>query len=109
MPVYWIWFAQLKGIQLWAKRQLLETFRDPEELYLADEKALKEFPKEVTEALQDKDLRESKQIYDRCVQKGIGILTFADAAFPESLRYIEDPPMVLYFKVHNFLDCWCSL
>ena len=98
MPVYWIWFAQLKGIQLWAKRQLLETFRDPEELYLADEKALKEFSQEVTEALQDKDLTESKQIYDRCVQKGIGILTFADATFPESLRYIEDPPMVLYFK-----------
>lgn len=98
MPVYWIWFAELKGINLFTKRQLLEKFRDPEELFRLEEKALKAFPKEVIDALQNKDLTESKQIMDRCRQKGIGILTFADAAYPESLRYIEDPPLVLYFK-----------
>ena len=98
MPVYWIWFAQLKGISLFIKRQLLEIFRDPEEVFLAEEKALAAFPKEAAEALQNKDLTESKQIYDRCIQKGIGILTFLDAAYPESLRNIEDPPMVLYYK-----------
>ena len=61
MPVYWIWFAQLKGINLWTKRQLLEAFHDPEELFLAEEKALQTFPKEVANALQDKDLMQSKQ------------------------------------------------
>ena len=98
MPVYWIWFAQLKGISLFVKRQLLEAFRDPEEVFVAEEKAMQAFPKEVWEALQDKDLTESKQIYDRCLQKGIGILTFADTAYPENLRNIEDPPIVLYYK-----------
>lgn len=98
MPVYWIWFAELKGITAFVKRQLLEVFRDPEEVFLAEEKALAAFPKEVFDALQNKDLTESKQIYDRCLQKGIGILTFADGAYPESLRNIEDPPMVLYYK-----------
>ena len=98
MPIYWIWFAQLKGINLWTKRQLLETFRDPEELFRLEENALRDFPKEVAEALQNRDLSESTEIMNRCRQKGIGILTFADAAYPESLRYIEDPPMVLYFK-----------
>ena len=98
MPVYWIWFAELSGISLRTKRQLLETFLDPEELFRAEEKALTAFPKEVTEALQNKDLAESTEIYRQCLQKGIGILTFADAAYPESLRNIEDPPMVLYFK-----------
>ena len=98
MPVYWIWFAELKGINLSTKRQLLEVFHDPEEIFRLEENALKAFPKEVAEALQNKDLTESKQIMDRCRQKGIGVLSFADAAFPESLRYIEDPPLVLYFK-----------
>ena len=98
MPVYWIWFAQLRGISLWTKRQLLETFQDPEELYLAEEKALHGFPQEVVDALQEKDLTESWQIHSRCAQKGIGILTYGDAAYPEALRNIEDPPMVLYFK-----------
>ena len=88
----------VKGISQWTKRQLLETFRDPEELFRLEEKALQDFPKEVADALQNKDLTESKQIVDQCRQKGFGILTFADAAYPESLRYIEDPPLVLYFK-----------
>ena len=95
MPIYWIWFAELKGISLFGKRQLLETFRDPEELYRADAKAL---PKEVTEALQEKDLTEATRIYDQCQRKNIRILTYQDAAYPERLRNIEDPPMVLYYK-----------
>ena len=53
MPVYWIWFAQLKGISLFVKRQLLEKFRDPEEIYLAEAGA---FPQELREALKEKDL-----------------------------------------------------
>lgn len=95
MPVYWIWFAEIKGISLFVKRQLLETFRDPEEIHLAQEKA---FPKEVAEALQQKDLTEAMAIYQQCVKLGIGILTYADEDYPESLRNIEDPPVVLYFK-----------
>ena len=95
MPVYWIWFAELKGISLFAKRQLLETFHDPEELYRAEEKAL---PKEIAEALQHKDLTEATQIAARCREKNIRILTYLDAAYPERLRNIEDPPMVLYYK-----------
>jgi len=95
LPVYWIWFAQLKGISLFGKRQLLERFGDPEQIYLARET---DFSKEVTEALQEKDLTEAASIYQRCVQLGVGILTYADTAFPEALRNIEEPPMVLYFK-----------
>ena len=53
MPVYWIWFAELKGISLFAKRQLLETFPDPEEIFLTESKA---FPKEIAEVLEEKGL-----------------------------------------------------
>ena len=95
MPVYWIWFAQIKGISLFVKRQLLEKFHDPEEIFLAEEGAL---PKEIAEALQKKDLTEAREIYNRCIQLGISILTYGDTAYPERLRNIEDPPMVLYCK-----------
>lgn len=98
MPVYWIWFAQLKGLSLWQKQQLLEHFYDPEEIYHAQEQLLRAFPKEVVSALEDKDLNEARQILYRCNQRGIGILTCADAAFPQRLRNIEDPPVLLYFK-----------
>lgn len=95
LPVYWIWFAELKGISLFAKRQLLETFRDPEELYRAEERAL---PREAAEALQQKDLTNAKKIYAQCQEKNIRILTYGEDAYPERLRNIEDPPMVLYYK-----------
>ena len=95
MPVYWIWFANLKGLSLHKKRQLLETFKDPEEIYRADGRA---FSEETAQALEEKDLTEAKTIYLQCQQRGIGILAYGDAAYPERLRNIEDPPMVLYFK-----------
>ena len=95
MPVYWIWFAQLKGISLFVKRQLLEKFRDPEEIYLAEAGA---FPQELREALQEKDLTDAMEIERQCSRQNIGIVTYADATYPERLRNIEDPPMVLYFK-----------
>ena len=95
MPIYWIWFAQLKGMSLFVKRQLLETFGDPEELYRADTKPMS---KEIVDALQQKDLTEATEIYGLCLRKDIRILTYGDTAYPERLRNIEDPPMVLYYK-----------
>jgi len=95
LPVYWIWFAKLKGLSLHKKQQLLEHFRDPEEIYLADPKA---FPAEVAQVLAEKDLSEAASIYRECVSLGIGILTYGDADYPKRMRSIEDPPMVLYFK-----------
>ena len=95
MSVYWVWFAELRGISLHKKRQLLDDFRDPEELYLTEPAAL---PADVAEALQEKDLTAAEMICSRCARKDIGILPFTDAAYPEKLRNIEDPPMVLYWK-----------
>lgn len=95
LSVYWVWFAELRGISLPEKRRLLDVYRDPEELYLAEPAAL---PADVAEALQEKDLTEAEMICSRCARKDIGILPFGDAAYPERLRNIEDPPMVLYWK-----------
>ena len=53
MPIYWIWFANLKGMNLQAKQQLLQTYGEPEELWQADPKC---FPGEVAQALEDADL-----------------------------------------------------
>lgn len=98
LPLYWIWFAQLNGISLFDKQRLLQHFSDPEELFAAEEKTLQEIPVAFREALSNHDLTEATQILDQCKQKGIKILTFADTTYPQNLRNIEDPPLVLYFK-----------
>lgn len=96
MPEYWIWFAELKGISPVQKRQLLDTFGDPEELYRAHEKTLKTLPASIVEALGNKDLSVARQILQSCARKSIRVLTYQDADYPEKLRNIEDLPFVLY-------------
>ena len=95
MPVYWIWLANLKGLSIYKKRQLLETFPDPEELWRLNPKAL---PEDVAEALQQKDLSEAMEIYRKCTVLGIGVAGFGDAEYPSRLRTLEDPPIALYYK-----------
>ena len=95
MTVYWIWLAELKGIGLRTKRQLLEMFRDPEEVFLAKPDTL---PPEIAKALEDKDLYAARAIQKTCARQSIGILTYGDEAYPEMLRTLEDPPLVLYYQ-----------
>ena len=95
MTIYWIWLAELKGISLRNKRQLLETFRDPEEIFLAKSDSL---PHEIAKALENKDLSEAKAIQKTCARQNISILTYGDEAYPEMLRTLEDPPLVLYYQ-----------
>ena len=86
MPVYWIWFARLKGMDLLTKHRLLEHYGDPESVFRNGE------------VKGEKDLTEAFQIYERCLKGDIRVLTFGDRDYPRRLRYMEDPPLVLYCK-----------
>ncbi len=101
MLLYWIWLSRLQRITGKMKINLLRTFRDPEELYRADEAALR-FIDGITQkelqSLADKDLTEARQILKTCNDKNIGILTYSDGAYPFRLKNIEEPPLVLYYK-----------
>ena len=98
MPLYWIWFAELRGMSLTAKQQLLTVFHDPEELYMAEETALRELPAQIREALSDRDLTGAREILALCKQRGIKVLTWGEEGYPENLRNIEDPPLLLYWR-----------
>lgn len=99
MQMYWIWFAALQGISLRQKLQLLERFSDPEELYYADtDEDVTLLPPELAQALSDKDLTEARRIVKQCEDLHIHILTYRDTAFPDRLRSIHNPPLVLYYK-----------
>lgn len=97
MLVHWIWYAELKGLSLHEKQNLLQHFRDPEEIYYSD----------VIQDQAQKDLTQAQKILRQCADKGIGILPFLDEAYPEKLRNTYDAPMVLYFK--GVLPDWESI
>lgn len=101
MLLYWIWFAELTGLTCAQKQQLLQHFRDPEEIYHSDTDAFSKLPgmtEKMLEALENKDLTYAQGVLSSCTDKGIGILTLLDENYPAKLRNTYDPPMVLYYK-----------
>jgi len=101
MLAYWVWFAQNPNISGLQKRQLLEHFSDPEELYFAREETLpeeKEAALPLLQKLTDRDLTQAQQIVKDCAKKKIRLLTYRDDAYPRRLRNIDDAPMVLYYR-----------
>ena len=101
MLIYWIWLAHRPGISDRMKRQLLEHFREPEDIFFADEDTLAHvegMTQETRASLADRDLSTAEQILRSCREKKLQILTIQDAAYPKRLKNIADPPLVLYYK-----------
>ncbi len=107
MLTYWLWLQSLPHINIRQKLALLAYFHDPEELYRADSAMCREIT-DLTlagcEALENKDLTAARKLAAQCAQKRIGLLTYGDSAYPERLRNIPDPPLVLYYR--GMLPSW---
>ena len=101
MLLYWVWFAQLNKIPALLKQSMLRHFHDPEEIYHSEEAMLVDvegMTQTAIQALEEKDLAPAQKILEECEQKGIGIVTLHDSAYPTRLRNTADAPVLLYFK-----------
>jgi len=101
MLLHWVWFAQLPRLSELQKRNLLRHFHDPEEIYHCQESAFAAFDwltQPMLEALRNRDLVPAQRILQECEEKGLGIITLQDEAYPPRLRNTADGPAVLYFK-----------
>lgn len=96
MLVHWLWFSLLSGLNGRQKLELLRRCSDPEDLY--HEQRRPDLPEELRHILQNQDLTPAKRIMKQCAEKGISILAFSDSNYPDRLRRIDDPPLVLYCK-----------
>ncbi len=98
--VYWLWLSALKGIGVRTKYRLLEHLGSPEAVFFAEERSYRtlELTEREKKALDDKNLRTAKAIEKACRESRIRILPFGDEEYPERLRAISAPPMVLYVK-----------
>ena len=105
---YWVWLASVDGVRTISLCRVLEHFGGAMEAYFAPEERLSEIedlsPQE-RRALSDRRLERTEQILALCQEKNIRILTLHDAAYPDRLRQIADPPLVLYVRGNlPFLD-----
>ena len=100
MRIHWIWLATRPDLSDRKKRAVLEVFPDPEDAYLADEKALSvlELSAEEMTSLLDKNLTQAEKILEICEEKDIRICVLSDEEYPFRLKNIDDPPLVLYYR-----------
>ena len=101
MIVHWLWLAHRPGLTDYMKAELLRHFSDPEDIYFAQPEAfvhIEGFTTEMARALADKDLSAAEKHLADAMKYKLHILTCRDAAYPQRLKNIPDPPLVLYYK-----------
>lgn len=100
-PLYWIWLSVTLPYGSAALKPLIEVFGDAETVYAAGEEELLRVEgvsfKE-RNALLSKDLSLAQEVANYCLQRGVGVLTYADARYPQKLRDILRTPPVLYYR-----------
>ncbi len=99
--VYWIWLSLAVTPDSRVFKKLISNFAGAKEIYEAE---LYELSKYIgtrssdRSRLAEKDLTEAAKILEFCEKNNVGIVTYADENFPESLREIPTPPVLLYYR-----------
>ncbi len=99
--VYEIWLSLACTPDTATFPKLIEHFESAEEIYLAGDKEIRSVLGSNTSdctRLVDKDLTRAQGVYNFCTSKGVGLLSYYDDEFPESLRSIQTPPVLLYYR-----------
>lgn len=98
---YWIWFSRLENLTPKVLITLLEKFKTPINLFnKTKEQLLKENIKEkYIDKIINPIYRENLNSYIEYMKKNcIDIITIYDKYYPEKLKEIYDPPVILYIK-----------
>lgn len=101
MDKHWIWLSTRKNIGVRSCKTLLEMFGSAEHIYeLTEQDYLNTegFEKRWLKSLCDKSLEKAEEILRSCDEHEVEILPYGREEYPERLRNIPDPPVVLYYK-----------
>lgn len=98
--VYWVWLSSRPELGSRDRFRLLEELGSPEEVYYADPADLTDLglSEAARAALADRSLDEADRILAACDRLDSRILTLRDAEYPDRLRQLYDPPLLLYTK-----------
>ena len=98
---YWLWLSGRKGVAGQVGIRVLNHFGSPERVFFSDPeeyRMIDGLTEQAISSLADKSLNTADRILGDCDRLGIRLLTLQDAAYPERLAAIHQPPMVLYMK-----------
>ena len=98
---YWLWLTTRPGCGIRCCRKLLDRFGTPNDIWKLTRQDLAQVPflqARQIDALTDKDLTHADVILKQCEKQHIAALPLTDARYPEPLRTIPDPPLMLYVR-----------
>lgn len=99
MLAHLLWLAHRPRLSGGLKWQLLQQYGDPERVYFAESyEEMEGLRQEDYESLMDKSLSGAQKILETCLKDHLQILTIEDPRYPEKLKNIWDPPLILYYK-----------
>ena len=99
--LFWIWLSEALGTRCRDFKPLISVYENPYAIFHADEEEIERLvcvSERTKAAILNRDLSAASRILDDCERLGIGVLTFDDDAYPNALRDIKTPPVLLYYK-----------
>lgn len=98
---YWIWLSRIEGLNPKLLNDLLKKYEDPKRIWdktkeeLLQDGVKEKYAKEITNTI----YRQNLDKYLKYIkQNDIEIITIKDKEYPDKLKVIYDPPIVLYIK-----------
>ena len=101
--LYWVWLAEKCGVQTKLFNKLIEKYENPFDIYRLEESEIEQFDgltNNFKDKLSEKNLDASYEILRFCAKNHVDIISYGDSRYPQRLKNIEDPPIVLYCKGH---------
>lgn len=99
---YWIWLSSLSKISPRKRLQMLEYFGDPALIWECTEAELKVLhfctPQMRASITDMQGRKELPRLIDEISKCDADVITMKDSLYPESLKNISDPPVVLYCR-----------
>ncbi len=94
--VYYIWLQTVCGICSTVYLKLFERFSSAKEIYDCEDFSFLQGKYSCEDKLPKKDLSIAFEVYKKCKNNSIHIISYHDEMFPDSLRLLQAPPPVLY-------------
>ncbi len=97
----WIWLSLSCTPGSPTFKKLISEFETVENIYTLNEKAISSVISRRNadySSLINKDTSRAREILSFCTEKHVGIVTYGDKEYPATLKEIDTPPVLLYYR-----------
>lgn len=101
MLVHWIWLTMLDGVGIRGQCELLRLFGSAENIYCLTRQQCENtegFQRKWLDPVLNKDLSSAQKVMIDCDNQDIRVLPIYDELYPDRLRNIPEPPIVIYYR-----------